>query len=174
MMGFLAFVGFAATVPAANWMIGHIGMCVPDGPCLLPVGFGLMAPSGVLIIGASLVLRDAVHSLLGWRWALAAIMVGAVLSGLVADPALALASVAALLISETADLVVYSPLRRRSLGLAVLASGAVGAVVDSAVFLGIAFGSLEFLAGQLVGKLWVSVVACAVLVLWRSRMLRLG
>jgi hypothetical protein len=26
------------TIPAANWLIGHVGTtCVPDGPCLIPV-----------------------------------------------------------------------------------------------------------------------------------------
>lgn len=47
---------FAATVPLAHWMTGNIGTaCVTDGPCLLPVGFGLGAPSGALAIGASFV-----------------------------------------------------------------------------------------------------------------------
>jgi uncharacterized PurR-regulated membrane protein YhhQ (DUF165 family) len=80
MIGYLALAAYAATIPAANWMIGNVGECIPNGPCLIPVGFGLMAPSGVLMIGAALVLRDAVHRLLGWQWAVAAILVGAALS----------------------------------------------------------------------------------------------
>ena len=43
--------------------------------------------------------------------------------------------------------------------LAVLASAAVGAALDSVVFLRLAFGSLQFLAGQIVGKLWAVVVS---------------
>jgi uncharacterized PurR-regulated membrane protein YhhQ (DUF165 family) len=39
--------------------------------------------------------------------------------------------------------------------LAVLASGLVGAAVDSVLFLWLAFGSLDHLAGQLVGKMWM-------------------
>ena len=35
----------------------------------------------------------------------------------------------------------------------------VGLVVDSVVFLTLAFGSLEFLAGQVVGKLWAVLIA---------------
>ena len=32
---------FCLTIPAANWMIGHAGtVCVPDGPCLVPVAPG--------------------------------------------------------------------------------------------------------------------------------------
>lgn len=165
----LATAAFAATVPAANWLIGNVGtVCVPDGPCLVPVAPGLMAPSGVLVIGAALVLRDVVHELGGLRWAAGAIAVGAVLSWLVASPYLAVASVAAWLLAEALDLAVYHPLRRRSVPLAVLASGAVGAVADSAAFLWLAFGSLDFLAGQVVGKLYASAAVAAFL-WWRAR-----
>ena len=41
---------FILCVPGANWAIANIGTtCIPDGPCLLPVGFGLDAPSGSLL-----------------------------------------------------------------------------------------------------------------------------
>lgn len=159
---------FAATIPAANWLIGNVGTtCVPNGPCLVPVGFGLSAPSGVLMIGLALVLRDWVQEAGGVRAALAAITLGAVLSWFVAPPALVVASVAAFAFAELADLAVYTPLRRRHLGVAVLASGLVGSVIDSAMFLWLAFGSLDFIAGQVVGKLWVSIVAAVVLVTLR-------
>lgn len=163
MIGYLALAAYAATIPVANWMIGNVGECIPDGPCLLPVGFGLMAPSGVLMIGAALVLRDAVHSLLGWKWAVAAILVGAALSFTFSPPALVIASVTAFLLSELADLLIYAPLRRKRIVLAVLASGAVGAAVDSAVFLWLAFGSLDFIEGQIVGKIWMTAIAAAAL-----------
>jgi queuosine precursor transporter len=169
MIGYLAFAAYAATIPAANWMIGNVGECIPNGPCLIPVGFGLMAPSGVLMIGAALVLRDAVHRILGWQWALAAIAVGAALSFQFSPPALVIASVAAFLFSELADLAVYAPLQRKRLALAVAASGFVGAAVDSAVFLWLAFGSLDFVAGQIVGKLWMTVFAAAALIVIRRR-----
>lgn len=161
---------FAATVPAANWLIGNVGTeCIPNGPCLIPVGFGLHAPSGVLVIGAALVLRDMVHEVGGWRAAVLAIAIGAALSWLVAPPALVIASVAAFVLAELADLIVYAPLRRDRLWLAVAASGLVGAAVDSAVFLWLAFGSLDFLAGQIVGKMWASLLAGACLAFYRSR-----
>lgn len=161
MLGFIALAGFGLTIPAANWLIGHVGtVCIPEGPCLIPIGFGLMAPSGVMMIGLALVLRDAVHSTLGWRWAALAVVVGAILSGLVAPPSLALASGCAFLFSELADQFVYAPLRLKHLPLAVIASGAVGAIVDSAMFLWLAFGSLDHLAGQVVGKAYaVALVA---------------
>lgn len=161
MRGMIAFLGFAATVPLANWMIGNVGQCIPDGPCLIPVGFGLMAPSGVLVIGLALVLRDAVHEALGWKAAALAILVGAALSWTFAAPGLVLASVAAFAIGEALDLSVYSRFRRQSLALAVLASGAVGAVADSAAFLWLAFGSLDYLAGQALGKLYATLAVAA-------------
>jgi len=53
-MKYFVFVIFALTIPTANWLIGNVGtVCIPDGPCLIPVGFGLMAPSGVLMIGVA-------------------------------------------------------------------------------------------------------------------------
>lgn len=161
-------VAFASTIPAANWLIGHAGTeCIPNGPCLLPVGFGLYAPSGVLMIGAALVLRDMVHEAGGIRAALLAIAIGSVIAWLLALPALVLASVAAFLLAELADLAVYTPLRKRQLGFAVMASGIVGAVVDSAVFLWLAFGSLQFIEGQILGKAWMSLAAFAALTMWR-------
>ena len=49
--GAIFFVLFCLTVPLANWMIQHVGtVCVPHGPCLVPVAPGLLAPSGVLTV----------------------------------------------------------------------------------------------------------------------------
>ena len=120
-VGLAAFACFLASIPLANWMIGHVGtVCVPQGPCLVPVAPGLMAPSGVLTVGAALVLRDVVQRCLGLTWGLAAIVVGTVLSVLVAPASLVLASGAAFALSELADFAVYTPLQRRRLVLAVV------------------------------------------------------
>jgi queuosine precursor transporter len=163
-MGFVWLVGFIATIPTANYLIQHIGVtCVPNGPCLVPVLPGLLAPSGVLMIGLALVLRDAVHSTLGWRWSVLGIVCGAALSALLAPASLVIASAVAFLFSELADLSVYAPMRKNRPVQAVLFSGVVGAVVDSVLFLLIAFGSLEFVAGQVVGKIWMSVIAALIL-----------
>jgi uncharacterized PurR-regulated membrane protein YhhQ (DUF165 family) len=51
--------------------------------------------------------------------------------------------------------------------LAVAASNTVGAVVDSLLFLAIAFGSVAFWQGQVIGKLEMTVAA--VLLLWPLR-----
>ena len=71
-----------------------------------------------------------------------------------------MASAAAFLLSETVDLAVFTPLQRKGLVLAAAASSAVGLVADSVVFLYLAFGSLEFMAGQILGKAWM-VACCA-------------
>ena len=163
-MKWLHLLGFMACIPAANWLIGNAGTeCIPDGPCLIPVGFGLMAPSGVLLIGLALVLRDGLHQYAGWRWSLAAVLMGGALSLAVSPPALALASAVAFTIAELADLSVYAPLRRRGLALAVLASGVVGAAVDSALFVYLAFGSLDLSLGLMLAKLYASVAVAAFL-----------
>jgi len=173
--GIVCLILFTLTIPAANWLIGNAGtVCVPNGPCLIPVAPGLMAPSGVTMIGIALVLRDLVQRRLGVGVAAGAIVFGAALSALVAPPSLVLASGVAFLISEFADLAVYTPLARRRLIAAVVASSVVGLVVDSIVFLWLAFGSLDFLLGQIVGKAWM-VLASIPLVAWlRRRDERLG
>lgn len=170
------FLAFIACIPIANWMIGNVGtVCVPQGPCLVPVwprgpgGHQLMAPSGVLIIGLALVLRDLVQRRLGRSVAITAIVAGAALSGAVAPPQLIVASAAAFLLSELADFAVYTPLQSRGLVLAVLASSVVGLVVDSVLFLWLAFGSLDYVAGQILGKLWMVLLALPVVHWIRKR-----
>jgi len=173
----LAFLAaFALCIPAANWLIGNVGTtCLPNnGPCLIPVAPGLQAPSGVLMIGLALVLRDLVQRRLGIGWSFAAIVAGTALSALIAPPALVIASAAAFLISEVADLAVYTPLQRRGLIVAVVASSAVGLLVDSVVFLMLAFGSLNYLSGQIVGKAWMVLLAIPLIAWLRRRDERLG
>jgi uncharacterized PurR-regulated membrane protein YhhQ (DUF165 family) len=166
---------FCLTIPAANWMIGHIGtVCVPSGPCLVPVAPGIMAPSGVLMVGAALVLRDLVQRRLGVEFGIGAIVVGAMVSAGLAPPSLVIASAAAFVLSEFADFAVYTPLARRRLVAAVVASSVVGLVVDSIVFLWLAFGSMDFLLGQIVGKLWMVLLAVPFVAFLRRRDERLG
>jgi uncharacterized PurR-regulated membrane protein YhhQ (DUF165 family) len=168
--GYFYLAAFALCIPAANWLIGNVGtICVPDGPCLIPVAPGLTAPSGVLMIGLALVLRDLVQRSLGVKWAAGAVLVGAALSAFFAPPALVVASAAAFLLSELADLAVYTPLQKKGLVLAVFASSVVGLVIDSAVFLYLAFGSLDYIWGQIVGKAWMVLAALPFIHLIRRR-----
>jgi hypothetical protein len=160
-IGVVALAGYIATIFAANWLIEHVG--------IVNVGFGLMAPAGVFAAGLALTLRDVVQVTLGRLAVVAAILVGAALSYTV-SPAFAVASGVAFLVSELADLAVYTPLERRSWLGAVGLSNTVGAVIDSMLFLWLAFGSLEFLAGQVVGKTWTTLAAIAILALIRPRL----
>jgi len=159
-IGVTALCCYIATIFAANWAIQHYGV--------VPVGLGLMAPAGVYFAGLAFTLRDVVHRTLGPVASLAAIAVGAGLSAFV-SPAFAAASAAAFLFSELADFAVYTPLRERGWLPAVLLSNAVGLTVDSLIFLTLAFGSLDFLAGQVVGKAWMTLAAIAVLAAARAR-----
>src|SRR5688500_10142566 len=162
-LGWLYALAYVATILAANWAI------VTFGP--VPVGLGLVAPAGVYFAGLAFTLRDLTQEALGTRAVLAAILVGAALSALISGE-LALASGAAFLLSELADFAVYTPLRRRNWLGAVALSNVVGLFVDSALFLWLAFGSLDFLPGQVVGKATMTVLALVVLALIRRRSLQ--
>ena len=165
---YITFVLFLLTVPAANYMIGNVGtICVPDGPCLIPLGFGIMAPSGVLMVGLALLLRDFVYESLGSKWTLAAVGIGSVLSYVLADPFIAIASVVAFSVSELSDYAVYSKLRERGKSLAILASGVVGSILDSTIFLYLAFGSLAHIEGQVLGKVGVTLIVVGLLYAWK-------
>lgn len=173
--GLIFLAGFALCIPAANWLILHVGTtCVPQGPCLIPVAPNMMAPSGVVMVGLALVLRDLVQRRLGIKIAVVGILFGALLSALFAPKELVAASAAAFLISETADLLVYTPLQKKGLMLAVVASSAVGLVIDSIVFLSLAFGSLAFLEGQVIGKAWMVLLALPAIAWLRRRDERIG
>jgi uncharacterized PurR-regulated membrane protein YhhQ (DUF165 family) len=174
--GVLFLILFALTIPLANWLIGHVGTnCVGShGPCVVPVAPGLMAPSGVMMAGVALVLRDLVQRRLGTAISALAIVFGSGLSALLAPASLVIASATAFLLSELVDLAVYTPLARRRLVAAVIASSSVGLVVDSVVFLWLAFGSLEFLAGQVVGKAWMVLLSIPFVTWLRRRDQRLG
>ena len=119
-------------------------------------------------------MRDLVQRRLGVGVASAAVIAGSLLSAALAPPALVIASAAAFLISEFADLAIYTPLARRRLVTAVVASGLVGVVLDSVVFLSLAFGSLDFLTGQIVGKALMVVASMPFIALLRRRDQRLG
>ena len=156
------FLGFVGTVLAANWSLAAFGM--------VPVGWGLMAPAGVFSAGFAFTARDLLHETGGRRYVLVAIVTGAALSWFLEDAQrFAVASGAAFLASEGIDLLVYTPLRARGWLRAVFASNVAGFTLDSVLFLWLAFGSLAFLNGQLVGKGYMTLGAVAILWAWRNR-----
>ena len=111
---------------------------------------------------------------LGVEFGIGAIFAGAALSAGLVPRSLVFASATAFLLSEFADFAVYTPLARRRLVAAVIASSIVGLVVDSIVFLWLAFGSLDFLFGQILGKLWMVLLAIPFVAWIRRRDERLG
>lgn len=146
----LLLLAYVATVFAANWATSGLG--------LVPAGFGLTVTAGTYAAGLALGVRDALQDAAGVRWVVAGILGGAALSAVV-SPALAVASGAAFLLSESLDLAVYTPLRRRGFRRAVVASNVVGAVVDTLVFLYLAGFPVtaQSVGGQLVVKaVWVT------------------
>lgn len=160
-------LGLLATVYAANWAIENWGV--------VDIPFGLQAPAGVYFAGLAFGLRDVLHELGGRLWVVGAILAGAALSYMISDGAeipggvvsIAAASGVAFLLSEFADFAVYSPLRERQWVVAAVLSNLVGAVVDSALFLWLAFGSVEFIEGQVVGKMLMTLPV--LLLLWVAR-----
>lgn len=165
--GLGALAGYAATIPAANALVENF-------PAVW-VAPGLVAPAGVYMAGLSLALRDSLQETLGRAWTLAAIALGVTLA-IVLTPAnpnvpnLVTASAVAFAFAELADFAVYSRFRERGLALAVAASGAAGLVLDSVLFLGIAFGDLTYFWGQVVGKAWITALAALAVWVWhRSR-----
>lgn len=143
-------IAYVATVLAANWSTSHFG--------LIPAGFDLLVPAGTYAAGLALGLRDTLHDTAGVRWVLAAITAGAALSFAVAAPTIALASAVAFALAELLDLAVYTPLRHRGWRRAAIASNAVGAVVDTLVFLTLA--GFPLTATAVGGQILVKAVWC--------------
>lgn len=156
--GCIGVAGYLGAVLASNWLITRFGV--------VSVGFGLVAPAGVYAVGPVLVLRDLVQWSLGKGIALAALAVGTVLSYLVAAPEVATASAAAFAVSEFIDFLVFTWLAPRW-ARAVFFGGVAGLLADSVVFLVIAFSSLAFLPGQVLGKVYGVLAATMVIALRR-------
>jgi uncharacterized PurR-regulated membrane protein YhhQ (DUF165 family) len=157
----LATAVYISTILLANWLIQRYGF--------VSVGFGLVAPAGVYAAGLSFSARDWLHELTGRWFVMAAIVAGAALSWFI-SPAFAVASGVAFLVSETTDLAVYTPLRDRHKYKALIASNVVGSVVDSLLFLYLAFGSIQFWQGQVIGKCWTIIPALGIMWLWQYRL----
>ena len=162
MRGWVWLAGYLGTIVGANWLVATVGVVrVAPGP------FGLSAPAGVYLIGLGFLLENLVTETLGRRWTLIAIVAGVALSFLI-TPHFAAASGLSFLCSEMLDFAVFVRVRRRlELVGAALAGDVASDVLDSVVFLWLAFGSLELLGGQLVGK-W-SMTLCGVAAVWLIR-----
>lgn len=158
---------FVACVVLANAITSHFG--------LVPVGFGLTATAGTYAAGLALVTRDYLQEAAGLAWVVAGILAGAALSWWLAAPAIAVASGVAFLASETADALVYTPLRRSTRAGAILASSLIGAAIDTLIFVGLAFGAAaitpQVFAGQMLVKVVYVALPVAAFAAWRVRAL---
>ena len=159
----VAFAVYVAAIIGSNALITHVGIYAGHGTYLTPVGFGLLAPSGVWAAAVSFPARDVTQRL-GGRWlGVLAILIGAAVSWKISDPHIAVASGVTYLCSETADFGVYTPLQKRWFVPAVFASGCAAVVLDSVLFLHLAgLYSTASLEGLVLGKFWVILAAAPV------------
>jgi uncharacterized PurR-regulated membrane protein YhhQ (DUF165 family) len=157
----LAYLG---VILAANWALVTWGM--------ISIGFGLMAPAGVFFAGLSFGLRDALQESHGRLSTITLIFIGAGLSWFI-SPTFALASGIAFLFGELADLAVYTPLRQKQWTTAVIASNIVGSIIDSILFLLLAFGTEELtwqgLAGLTLGKFYMIIPSIFIVKYYRNQ-----
>lgn len=161
-MRVLAIAGYLASIVAANWLTARYGF--------VPVGLGLSATAGTYAAGMAFVARDAVQDTAGRLAVIGCILGGAALSWWASTPALALASGAAFLLSEAADMAIYTPLRRRGYVRAAVASNLVGSAVDTVVFLWLAGFGLTWpvFGGQMVGKTCITLAVVVGVVMIRA------
>lgn len=156
------FACYIATIFLANLTLREFG--------IVNIGGGLMAPAGVFWAGLAFSFRDFTHEALGRTGVLMAIILGSLLSFTLEDAQrIALASGLAFGLSELADMLVYVRLRERSWLASIAASNTVGSIIDSGLFLWVAFGSLAFIEGLVVGKLAMILPVILLLSIWRAR-----
>ncbi len=157
---------YIGVIVLANWMTDTFG--------LVPIGFGLMVTAGTFAAGAALIARDWLQVETNRWWVLAGIAAGVILSVVLANPAIAVASGVAFAVSELVDWGVFTPIRDKSLPLAVLVSSIVSAPVDTVLFLHIAgFGvTWEAVFGQFIVKTVMALIVAGAIVAvsdWREK-----
>lgn len=155
-VGAALFGAYVMTVVGANWATSL-------WPAVAVAG--LQIPAGTFFAGVGFTVRDLLQDIVGARSTVLAVTIGAAMSGLIASPRIALASATAFVASELVDLAIYTVLRGRSRVVTVGLSNVFGLLVDSLLFLLLAFGSLGHLAGTLAGKASTTVAAVVLLAL---------
>jgi uncharacterized PurR-regulated membrane protein YhhQ (DUF165 family) len=120
-------------------------------------------PPMSIVVGLIFVARDFAQREIGHRVIFAMLIAGGI-SYLMADPYVAMASVAAFLVSEFCDWAVYS-FTGKTLSQRILLSSAISTPIDSIVFLGM----IGFLGVQGVVLMTASKMLGAVVVWWMVR-----
>ena len=116
---------YFTAVVAANLGFTYIPLIpIPGGEMLAPMG---------LLVGFIFVLRDFAQKELGHK-VLAVMFAGAVVSYLLADPYVAVASALAFAVSESVDWFVYT-VSKKPMKDRILISSAISTPIDSAVFM---------------------------------------
>ena len=138
---------YVGLMPLINWSFSAVPL-IP-----LPL-IGPYQPLAI-VTGFVLVVRDFAQREIG-HWVLAAMLAGLLFSTMTTPLSIVVASGAAFLISETADWAVYT-FTKRPLSQRILMSSAIGAPLDSTVFL---FGANIARPGSLApGTLVTSIVS---------------
>ena len=146
---------YIALIVAVNSAFTQVpSIALPDGTVWPPVA---------LIVGFVFVVRDFAQREVGHR-VLLAMLAGAGLSYYMADPFVAVASAAAFAVSELVDWAVYS-FTGRPLSQRILYSSALGAPIDSGVFL----AGIGLFSATGVAAMTLSKMAGALLVWWIVR-----
>ena len=117
---------YVASIVLVNWLF--------DVLPVIETPLGAWPPASI-IVGFVLILRDLAQREVG-HYVLLAMLAAGIITYVMVDPFIALASVAAFLVSETADWLVYT-VTKRPLRDRILASSAVSSPLDSVVFLGL-------------------------------------
>lgn len=129
----------------------------------------LLVPAGTLFAGATFTLRDLLHDAVHLPGVVAAIASGAGLSWLVASPRVAVASAVAFAVSELLDTIIYARISPCSRLRAIVRSNVAGLLVDSVLFVPLAFGSVAAIPGQILGKTIATGLTITVLLTVRAR-----
>ena len=124
-MKFKFVIGYLFSIVLVNFAFSALPM--------INLPFDQYIPVGTLLVGFIFVIRDYAQREVG-KWIYAAMLVGLILSYVMADPFVAVASAIAFGISELIDAIVYTytdkPMKDR-----ILISSSASTPVDSAVFL---------------------------------------
>ncbi len=131
---------------------------------LIPTDFGLLSPMA-LVAGAVFVVRDFAQRQSG-HYVLFAMLAAGVISYMLADPFVAIASVAAFATSEIADYVFYT-FTKKPFHQRVLVSSLVSTPVDTLVFL---YGISTLTTGTFVLMVLSKMVAAVIIwAMYRQR-----